>query len=171
MAAQYNSHCRLDSGRLWKNRQNVSRFTPDLAADCKPVFFIDNLKESVVVDVDGRQYTLIPLPSGMVWDESGKAVAYLKKTGVPFAHVNVLKSPFIYEYLPRFSQFPTFPQVYVGGELVGGSDIVEELYNKGELQAMIAELVKSGLLPEAQIPVTTAEPSTKANNDLVQLSL
>lgn len=102
---------------------------------------------------------------------SGKAVAYLKKIGVPFAHVNVLKSPFIYEYLPRFSQFPTFPQVYVGGELVGGSDIVEELYNKGELQAMIAELVKSGLLPEAQIPVTTAEPSAKANNDLVQLTL
>lgn len=47
----------------------ISRFTPDLAADCKPLFYVDNLKESVVVDVDGQQYTLIPLPSGMVWNE------------------------------------------------------------------------------------------------------
>jgi hypothetical protein len=47
----------------------IARFTPDLAAECKPLFFVDNLKESVVVDVDGRQYTLIPLPSGMVWNE------------------------------------------------------------------------------------------------------
>ena len=47
----------------------ISRFTPDLATDCKPLFFIDNLKESVVVTVDRRQYTLIPLPSGMVWNE------------------------------------------------------------------------------------------------------
>ncbi|HRJ54540.1 MAG TPA: hypothetical protein PLE99_17395 [Candidatus Thiothrix moscowensis] len=47
----------------------ISRFTADLAPDCKPLFFVDNLKESVVVDVEGRSYTLIPLPSGMVWNE------------------------------------------------------------------------------------------------------
>ena len=101
---------------------------------------------------------------------SGKAVGYLKKTGVEFAYVNVLKSPFIYEYLPRFSQFPTFPQVFVGGELIGGSDIVEELYNSGELQTLLAALVKQGKLLAPSVSVTMTEPATAANN-LVQLTL
>lgn len=101
---------------------------------------------------------------------SGKAVGYLKKTGVEFAYVNVLKSPFIYEYLPRFSQFPTFPQVFVGGELIGGSDIVEELYNSGELQTMLAALIKQGKLLAPSVSVTMTEPATAANN-LVQLIL
>lgn len=101
---------------------------------------------------------------------SGKAVGYLKKTGVEFAYVNVLKSPFIYEYLPRFSQFPTFPQVFVGGELIGGSDIVEELYNSGELQTMLAALIKQGKLLAPSVSVTMTEPATAANN-LVQLTL
>ena len=101
---------------------------------------------------------------------SGKAVGYLKKTGVEFAYVNVLKSPFIYEYLPHFSQFPTFPQVFVGGELIGGSDIVEELYNSGELQTMLAALIKQGKLLAPSVSVTMTEPATAANN-LVQLTL
>ena len=101
---------------------------------------------------------------------SGKAVGYLKKTGVEFTYVNVLKSPFIYEYLPRFSQFPTFPQVFVGGELIGGSDIVEELYNSGELQTMLAALIKQGKLLAPSVSVTMTEPATAANN-LVQLTL
>ena len=100
---------------------------------------------------------------------SGKAVAYLNKTGAEYAYVNVLKSPFIYEYLPRFSQFPTFPQVFIGGELIGGSDIVEAMYNSGELQTLLADLVKQGKLPEMTVPATTAvEPSKPASN-LVQL--
>ena len=70
---------------------------------------------------------------------SARAVSYLKKTGVPFAHLNVLESPFILEGLPAYSQFPTFPQVFIHGELIGGSDIVEEMFNSGELQKMIAE--------------------------------
>lgn len=98
---------------------------------------------------------------------SGKAVGYLKKTGVEFAYVNVLKSPFIYEYLPRFSQFPTFPQVFVGGELIGGSDIVEELYNNGELQTMLMKWVTTGVLPAPQ-PVVS--PPISASNGLIQLS-
>ncbi|EIJ36323.1 Grx4 family monothiol glutaredoxin [Thiothrix nivea] len=101
---------------------------------------------------------------------SGKAVGYLKKAGAEFAYVNVLKAPFIYEYLPRFSQFPTFPQVYIGGELVGGSDIVEELYNSGELTTMLSALVDAGIVPTLKVPATTGE-ETKSANDLVQLTL
>ena len=100
---------------------------------------------------------------------SGKAVAYLNQTGAEYAYVNVLKSPFIYEYLPRFSQFPTFPQVFVGGELIGGSDIVEAMYNSGELQTLLADLVKQGKLPALKVPVTTE--TTKPNENLVQVTL
>ena len=100
---------------------------------------------------------------------SGKAVAYLNQTGAEYAYVNVLKSPFIYEYLPRFSQFPTFPQVFIGGELIGGSDIVEAMYNSGELQTLLADLVKQGKLPELKVPVTTE--TTKPNENLVQVTL
>ena len=69
---------------------------------------------------------------------SARAASYLQKTGVSFSYLNVLQSPFIYERLPAFSQFPTFPQVFIGGELIGGSDIVEDLFNSGELHKIIA---------------------------------
>ncbi|OQX11437.1 MAG: hypothetical protein BWK73_17635 [Thiothrix lacustris] len=58
--------------------QFISHFTADLAADCKPILFIDNLKESVVVDVDGRPYTLISLPAGMIWSQCVEIAVYLR---------------------------------------------------------------------------------------------
>lgn len=70
---------------------------------------------------------------------SKKAASYLQKTGVDFAFQNVLQSPFIFEALPEFSNFPTFPQVYIKGELIGGSDIVEEMFLSGELQKLVAD--------------------------------
>jgi monothiol glutaredoxin len=68
---------------------------------------------------------------------SAKASSYLQKTGVDFAYVNILEAPFIRERLPELSKFPTFPQVFIGGELIGGSDIVEEMFNSGELQRLL----------------------------------
>jgi monothiol glutaredoxin len=68
---------------------------------------------------------------------SARAVSYLQKNGTDFAYVNVLQSPAIMQALPEFSQFPTFPQVFIKGELIGGSDIVEEMFNSGELQTLI----------------------------------
>lgn len=64
---------------------------------------------------------------------SAKAVAVLKSTGIPFAYVNILEAPFIREKLPSITRWPTFPQLIVNGEIIGGSDIVEELMNNGEL--------------------------------------
>ena len=60
-----------------------------------------------------------------------------------FAHVNVLADPEVYENLPRYANWPTFPQVYINGELVGGCDITLELYQKGELQKMVDAAVDS----------------------------
>lgn len=74
---------------------------------------------------------------------SAKAVAALKTTGVPFAYVNVLQAPMIREKLPSISQWPTFPQLFVSGELVGGSDIVDEIAQKGQLKPMLESAVAS----------------------------
>lgn len=72
---------------------------------------------------------------------SAKAAGVLKSTGVNFAYVNVLASPFIMEKLPEVSDFPTFPQLFINGEIIGGSDIVEELFNTGELMPMLESAV------------------------------
>jgi monothiol glutaredoxin len=68
---------------------------------------------------------------------SAKAVAALKSTGLPFAYVNVLAAPFIREKLPKISHWPTYPQLFVEGELIGGSDIVEEMMQKGALKPLL----------------------------------
>jgi monothiol glutaredoxin len=64
---------------------------------------------------------------------SGKTVGILNATNIPYAYVNVLEAPFIREKLPSISHWPTYPQLFVNGELVGGCDIVEEMSNNGTL--------------------------------------
>lgn len=68
---------------------------------------------------------------------SAKAAGLLKSTGIDFAYVNVLASPFIMEKLPEVSEFPTFPQLFIKGEIIGGSDIIEAMLNSGELLPML----------------------------------
>lgn len=72
---------------------------------------------------------------------SAKAVSALQATGIPFAFVDVLQAPFIREKLPSISQWPTFPQLFISGELVGGSDIVEDLAKQGQLQPMLEKAI------------------------------
>lgn len=73
---------------------------------------------------------------------SSRASQALAACGVPFAHVNVLADPEIFENLPRYANWPTFPQVYVDGELIGGCDITLEMFQKGELQKLTQAAVK-----------------------------
>jgi monothiol glutaredoxin len=70
---------------------------------------------------------------------SGQTVAALKAIGKPFAYVNIFEDPEIREGLKEYSNWPTFPQLYVDGELIGGCDIVVEMYHSGELQKLLAE--------------------------------
>ena len=72
---------------------------------------------------------------------SSRTVAALQDCGLPFAHVNVLADPEIRASLPQFSDWPTFPQVYIRGELVGGCDIVLEMHASGELQKAVTAAV------------------------------
>lgn len=76
---------------------------------------------------------------------SSRAAQALAATGVEFAYVNVLEDPEIFQNLPRFADWPTFPQIYIDGELIGGCDITLELYESGELVKMMeAAVVKNG---------------------------
>jgi monothiol glutaredoxin len=73
---------------------------------------------------------------------SSRTVQALTGAGANFHHVNVLEEPEIRANLPRFSNWPTFPQLFINGELIGGCDIALELHEKGELAAMVAEAMK-----------------------------
>lgn len=70
---------------------------------------------------------------------SHRASQALAATGLPFAYVNVLEDPEIFDNLPRYADWPTFPQIYINGELIGGCDITLELHESGELQRIVAE--------------------------------
>lgn len=69
---------------------------------------------------------------------SSRAVEALKQCGAEFGYVNVLAEPDIRQALPQYSEWPTFPQLFINGELIGGCDITLELFQNGELQKMVA---------------------------------
>ena len=70
---------------------------------------------------------------------SSKAVQVLMACGEQFAFVDVLANPEIRSNLPKYANWPTFPQLWVKGELVGGCDIIIDMYNSGDLQTLISE--------------------------------
>ena len=70
---------------------------------------------------------------------SSKAIAILDHCGAQYESVDVLQDMEIRQGIKGFSDWPTIPQLYVGGEFVGGSDIMMEMYEAGELQQLLAE--------------------------------
>ena len=70
---------------------------------------------------------------------SAKASQAVMGCGEKFAFVDILQNPEIRANLPKYANWPTFPQLWVDGELVGGCDIVIEMYQRGELQQLIKE--------------------------------
>lgn len=71
---------------------------------------------------------------------SSRTVQALKECGAKFHAVNVLEDAEIRANLPRYSDWPTFPQLFINGELIGGCDIAVELHESGELKAMVADV-------------------------------
>lgn len=71
---------------------------------------------------------------------SGQVIQVMQACRAKFMHINIFEDPEVREALKEYSQWPTYPQLYIGGELVGGCDIIMDLYNKGELQKMIADV-------------------------------
>jgi len=68
---------------------------------------------------------------------SSRTAQALQACGAEFAYVDVLANPEVRANLPRYANWPTFPQLYINGELVGGCDITLELFESGELQKMV----------------------------------
>ncbi|MEF8794350.1 Grx4 family monothiol glutaredoxin [Thiohalorhabdus sp.] len=68
---------------------------------------------------------------------SGRSVQILQNLGVDFEDVNVLEDNQVREGIKEFSDWPTIPQLYVDGEFVGGSDIMLEMYQNGELESVV----------------------------------
>lgn len=70
---------------------------------------------------------------------SQRATQALMACGEKFAYVDILQNPDIRANLPAYANWPTFPQLWVNGELVGGCDIITEMHESGELQTLIKE--------------------------------
>jgi monothiol glutaredoxin len=70
---------------------------------------------------------------------SAQTAAALKACNASYKHVNIFEDPELREALKAYSNWPTFPQLYVGGELIGGCDITVEMYRSGELKQLLEE--------------------------------
>ena len=70
---------------------------------------------------------------------SAQTVQCLVACGERFAYVDILTNPDIRQTLPGFANWPTFPQLYIDGELIGGCDIITEMYQSGELEPLIKQ--------------------------------
>ena len=81
---------------------------------------------------------------------SARAIEALMGCGKRFAYVDILSNPEIRANLPTYANWPTFPQLWVDGKLVGGCDIITEMSSNGELQAVIDAAVPAETSGEAQ---------------------
>src|SRR5690606_4966725 len=122
---------RLAHGLLKKGFDTVTEQTA--AADPVHAFIADTVKEhDVVLFMKGT-------PDAPRCGFSSLAVQILDHVGAPFVGVDVLQDEALRDGIKTFSDWPTIPQLYVKGEFVGGSDIVREMFNAGELQTLLAD--------------------------------
>ena len=78
---------------------------------------------------------------------SARTIAVFKELGKPFKTVDILPDPRIRQVLSSVSNWPTVPQVFVGGKFIGGCDIVSEMHQKGELQPLVEQAFKAQAAP------------------------
>lgn len=98
--------------------------------------------ERIQAEVDGHPIVLFMkgTPEFPMCGFSSRAVQALREAGAEHLHtINVLEDPEVRANLPRFSNWPTFPQLFIHGELIGGCDITLELHEAGELARIVAE--------------------------------
>ena len=99
------------------------------------------VNRSVHVDKKSREQFQIKIHKRIIdlLNSSSKTVDALKQCGKEFAYVNVILDQEVMQDLPKFKDWPTFPQLYIKGELIGGCDITLDLFESGELKKMIDE--------------------------------
>lgn len=97
------------------------------------------IAERIKTDIDANDVVLF-MKGTPVFPQCGfsaAVVGVLTELGVPFKAIDVLKDPEIRQGIKEFSNWPTIPQLYVKGEFVGGSDIVREMFEQGELKPFL----------------------------------
>ena len=104
--------------------------------------YSDKIKE--VIDGSDVAIFMKGTPAFVMCGNSGRALDALRRAGAPVTAVDILPDPQIRQELSAISGWPTIPQVFVKGELVGGADIVEELEASGELAATLKEKLGEG---------------------------
>ena len=97
---------------------------------------------------------------------SARTVAALDALGASYAAVDILPDPRIRQELSSISNWPTIPQLFVNGELVGGCDIVTEMYETGELAATLGIEPKADAPAEAPVATEPGAPPLQIRNDL-----
>ena len=102
----------------------------------------EDLRNTIESQINGNPIVLYMkgTPDFPMCGFSAQTVAALRALGAEFEHVNILEEPDLRDGLKAYSSWPTFPQLYVKGELIGGCDITVEMYNSGELKKLVAEV-------------------------------
>ena len=119
--------------------------------------YTDKIKE--VIDGSDVAIFMKGTPQFVMCGNSDRALQALRRAGAPVTAVDILPDPQIRQELSELSGWPTIPQVFVGGELVGGADIVEELAATGELERKLADALGEGFSDgreERVIPLAAA---------------
>jgi len=98
---------------------------------------------------------------------SARTVAALDALGASYAAVDILPDPRIRQELSAISNWPTIPQLFVNGELVGGCDIITEMYESGELATTLGIEPKADAPEEAPVASEPGAPPLQIRNDLV----
>jgi monothiol glutaredoxin len=108
----------------------------------------DRIKD--VIDREPVALFMKGTPQMVMCGNSDRALRALRQAGAPVTAVDILPDPAIRQELSALSSWPTIPQVFVGGELVGGADIVQELSESGELAKILEERLGSGYRDAAE---------------------
>jgi monothiol glutaredoxin len=101
-------------------------------------------------------------PQFVMCGNSGRALEALRAQGAPVTAVDILPDPSIRQELSEVSGWPTIPQVFVGGELVGGADITQELAESGELKRILEEKLGASYADGAEERVVDVLSGTRA---------
>jgi monothiol glutaredoxin len=107
---------------------------------------VNELREQIQQLIEGNDVTLFMkgTPQFVMCGNSMRALEALRRAGAPITAVDVLPDPQIRQELSAISSWPTIPQVFVRGELIGGADIVEELEVSGELEQTLESRLGPG---------------------------
>src|SRR6478736_6638780 len=122
--------------------------------------YSDKIKE--VIDGSDVAIFMKGTPQFVMCGNSGRALEALRAAGAPVTAVDILPDPSIRQELSAVSGWPTIPQVFVKGELVGGADIVQELGESGELRTILEEKLGPGYGDGAEERVIDVLSGTRA---------